>query len=91
MSLTRHKVTCFITRQRRQGQELLLINHPNAGVQIPAGTVEPGEDLETAAIREAVEESGLRASLRYAMQRTTAIPTLNTSPTKSLGGCLMKP
>jgi 8-oxo-dGTP pyrophosphatase MutT (NUDIX family) len=59
MTRTLHKVTCFITRQGSLGRELLLIHHPNAGVQITAGTVEPGEDPEAAARREAGEESGL--------------------------------
>jgi 8-oxo-dGTP pyrophosphatase MutT (NUDIX family) len=54
-----HKVTCFITRPGKDGSELLLFNHPEVGVQIPAGTVNPGEDLESAARREAAEESGL--------------------------------
>jgi 8-oxo-dGTP pyrophosphatase MutT (NUDIX family) len=54
-----YKVTCFITRAGINGDELLLFNHPNVGVQIPAGTVNPGEDLESAARREASEESGL--------------------------------
>ncbi|MBN1287486.1 MAG: NUDIX domain-containing protein [Anaerolineae bacterium] len=49
------KVTAFITR----GQELLVFEHPNAGVQIPAGTVEVGEAPEAAALREAGEETGL--------------------------------
>ena len=53
------KVTCFITRPADEGTELLLFNHPHAGVQIPAGTVNPGEEIETAARREAAEESGL--------------------------------
>ncbi len=54
-----HKVTCFITRPSKSGTELLLFIHPQVGVQIPAGTVNPGEELEVAARREAVEESGL--------------------------------
>lgn len=54
-----HKVTCFITHSGTSGPELLLFHHPNAGTQIPAGTVNPGEDIETAAHREASEESGL--------------------------------
>lgn len=58
-----HKVTCFITRHGANGTELLLFNHPNVGVQIPAGTVEAGEDLESAARREAAEESGLNGLL----------------------------
>jgi 8-oxo-dGTP pyrophosphatase MutT (NUDIX family) len=54
-----HKVTCFITRSGQQGPELLLFRHANAGVQVPAGTVDPDEETEAAAIREAAEESGL--------------------------------
>jgi 8-oxo-dGTP pyrophosphatase MutT (NUDIX family) len=54
-----HKVTCFITRGAECSQELLLFHHPSAGVQITAGTVNPGEDIQVAAQREAAEESGL--------------------------------
>ena len=39
-----HKVTAFILRRAPGGPELLLIQHPHAGIQVPAGTVEPGED-----------------------------------------------
>ena len=53
------KVTAFITRERNGGKEILLFQHPNAGVQIPAGTVEPGEAFEAAALREGYEETGL--------------------------------
>jgi 8-oxo-dGTP pyrophosphatase MutT (NUDIX family) len=56
-----HKVTCFITRHTDQGIDLLLFNHPYVGVQIPAGTANPGEDPESAARREAAEESGLES------------------------------
>jgi 8-oxo-dGTP pyrophosphatase MutT (NUDIX family) len=59
MTLTIHKVTCFITRSGSSGPELLLFHHPNAETQIPAGTVNHGEDTECAARREAAEESGL--------------------------------
>lgn len=37
-----------------------VFKHPTAGVQIPAGTVEKGEDIETAVKREAYEETGLQ-------------------------------
>jgi 8-oxo-dGTP pyrophosphatase MutT (NUDIX family) len=59
MSSPIRKVTCFITRVGESGTELLVFNHPGVGVQIPAGTVEPGEKPETSARREAAEETGL--------------------------------
>ena len=54
------KVTAFIIRERDDVKELLVFKHPTAGVQIPAGTVEKGEDIETAVKREAYEETGLQ-------------------------------
>ena len=54
------KVTAFIIREREGVRELLVFKHPTAGVQIPAGTVEKGEDLETAVKRETYEETGLQ-------------------------------
>lgn len=53
------KVTVFITRASAPERQLLLFEHPYAGVQIPAGTVDPGETPEQAALREANEETGL--------------------------------
>lgn len=54
------KVTAFIVRERSGGKELLVFKHPTAGVQIPAGTVEKDEDIETAVKRETYEETGLQ-------------------------------
>ena len=55
------KVTAFIVRERRGIKELLVFKHPTAGIQIPAGTVEKSEDIETAVKREVYEETGLRS------------------------------
>jgi RimJ/RimL family protein N-acetyltransferase/8-oxo-dGTP pyrophosphatase MutT (NUDIX family) len=54
------KVFAYITHAER----LLLFSHPftpEAGIQVPAGTVEPNEDWETAVLREATEETGLHS------------------------------
>ena len=70
------KVTAFILRPGSQGAELLLLRHPTAGVQLPAGTVEPGEYHAAAAVREACEETGLPITppAEYLGLRTTTLP-----------------
>lgn len=45
--------------QRAGVDALLLLYHPHAGIQLPAGTVEAGESAQVAAQREAQEETGL--------------------------------
>jgi 8-oxo-dGTP pyrophosphatase MutT (NUDIX family) len=57
------KITAFITRNCTNKKELLLILHPNAGIQIPTGTVEEGETIEEALKREIKEETGLEKKL----------------------------
>ena len=52
------KVIAYITR----GDELLVFTHrdyPEAGMQVPAGTVEAGETCDAAVLREVHEETGL--------------------------------
>lgn len=59
MPVRRNKAYCYIT----QGDRLLVFRHvdfPEAGIQVPGGTIEPGEAPEAAALREAEEETGLR-------------------------------
>ena len=61
MSGVIQKVTAFIVRESGGVKELLVFKHPTAGIQIPAGTVEAGEDLKTAVKREVYEETGLQS------------------------------
>jgi 8-oxo-dGTP diphosphatase len=54
----KRKVLAYITHEDR----LLLFSQPDApeaGIQVPAGTVEAEEDPDTAVMREAFEETGL--------------------------------
>jgi 8-oxo-dGTP pyrophosphatase MutT (NUDIX family) len=50
------KVTSFVVRPGPR--EVLLLRHPFAGIQFPAGAVEPGEAPEAAAVRVALEQTG---------------------------------
>jgi 8-oxo-dGTP pyrophosphatase MutT (NUDIX family) len=59
MQPTAEKVTAFVTRGAGREVELLVFEHPSAGIQLPAGTVEAGEAHAQAAAREAAEETGL--------------------------------
>ncbi|MBB5295536.1 NUDIX domain-containing protein [Deinococcus metallilatus] len=57
----REKVVCVVV----DGPRVLVFEHedaPEAGMQLPAGGVEPGETPAEAAVRELREESGLNLS-----------------------------
>src|SRR6202790_4088744 len=51
------KVTSFIVRPKPR--EVLLLRHPFAGIQFPAGAVEAGETPEARAVRAPREQTGL--------------------------------
>jgi 8-oxo-dGTP pyrophosphatase MutT (NUDIX family) len=54
----REKVVAYVTH----GDRLLVFTHldfPDAGVQVPVGTIEPGEQPAETVLREACEETGL--------------------------------
>lgn len=53
------KVVALITRLGPAGPELCVFEHPTAGIQLPAGTLEEGEEPLSGAMREAFEETGL--------------------------------
>lgn len=58
MPVLKRKAFAYITH----GNNLLVFSHPyapEAGIQVPAGTVESDERPEEAALREAFEETGL--------------------------------
>ncbi len=60
--LRRQRVVAYITREGKNGRELLVFEHrdfPEAGVQVPAGRLDPGEELGAALLREIEEEAGL--------------------------------
>jgi 8-oxo-dGTP pyrophosphatase MutT (NUDIX family) len=56
---TRHRAYAYVTYKNK----VLLFTHPlspEAGIQVPAGTIQEGEKPEDAALREAEEETGLQ-------------------------------
>jgi 2-phosphosulfolactate phosphatase len=69
----RRKALAYITRRRGDAVELLVFEHldvPEAGLQVPAGTLDIGEDPEWGALREVQEETGL-GDLRVVRHLTT--------------------
>ena len=71
----REKVYAYIT----QGEQVLIFRHvdfPDAGIQVPGGSVQPGESLREAVLREAFEETGL-AGLEIAAELGDAWPVMD--------------
>jgi len=58
----RQRVLAYVTRERDGRTELLVFDQqgdPEAGTQVPAGRLDPGETLEEGLLRELHEEAGL--------------------------------
>jgi 8-oxo-dGTP diphosphatase len=58
----RQRVLAYVTRERDGRTELLVFDQqgdPEAGTQVPAGRIDPGETLEEGLLRELHEEAGL--------------------------------
>ncbi|WP_251342880.1 NUDIX hydrolase [Haloplanus halophilus] len=73
------KVCAYITRDE---SEVLVFEGPgHDGLQVPKGTVEPGERPREAMVREAIEESGL-ATFGGLHHLTTDVWTRRRSPPK---------
>jgi 8-oxo-dGTP pyrophosphatase MutT (NUDIX family) len=60
-ALVRERVVAYVTRQGPTGLDLLTIEHGDieAGVQVPAGRLDPGESPEQGLVREVQEETGI--------------------------------
>jgi 8-oxo-dGTP pyrophosphatase MutT (NUDIX family) len=72
------KVVCYIVRYGK----LLVFRHADVdlervGIQVPAGTIRPGETPEAAALREAREETGLS---RFTIARKLGETRYDISP-----------
>lgn len=64
MQPARVRTAAYVTRDAPGGRELLVFDHrdhPEAGTQVPAGGVDPGELLIDAVLREVTEETGVTA------------------------------
>ena len=68
----RQRVLAYVTRERAGVKQLLVFDHrdhPDAGTQVPAGRLDPGESLEECLHRELDEEAGLRGTIVRALGR----------------------
>lgn len=73
------KVYAYVTR--RDGELLVFEGPEHDGLQVPKGTVEPGERLRSALLREIAEESGL-AAVGDARHLTTDVWSRRHDPPK---------
>lgn len=64
-SKSKEKAVAYITRRVAHNVQVAVFEHDKewseAGLQVPAGTIDEGETPETAVVREAEEESGLKS------------------------------
>lgn len=54
------KVSALILRPSKTVPDILVFEHPTAGLQLPAGTVENDEEPEIAVLRKVYQETGLK-------------------------------
>ena len=58
---------CPVVLRNRETLEILAFEHPLAGLQLVKGSVEPDESSDEAAVRELMEEAGIRSSAKQAL------------------------
>lgn len=75
----RQRATSYVLRQRpgREVEVLVMLHRdsPEAGVQVPGGGALPGETVGEAALREAVEETGVRGLVLGEVLASLLFPT----------------
>ena len=81
----KHKVLAYITKDDHDERKILVfeqIDHPEAGLQVPGGTVEENEPLIDALYREIEEETGIR---REQLQLNGKVNKMNYFPVHRKG------
>lgn len=81
----KNKVLAYIIRDGERGQELLAFTHrdyPEAGLQVPGGTLDEGEGPLSGILREIKEEAGLEKFTEVILSfipswRPCTLPTRN--------------
>ncbi|MTB50699.1 NUDIX domain-containing protein [Lewinella sp. W8] len=71
-NIDKEKVLAYIVREEDEEWQLLIFAHrdyPEAGWQVPGGTLEAGEDPRRGVLREVEEEAGLAGFLRVEFLR----------------------
>lgn len=83
--MKRRRVLAYLTRVRVGQTELLVFEdpeHPNTGTQVPAGRLDPNEELEAGLLREITEETGL-VDVRIVRELgCRSAPTWSSSPAR---------
>jgi len=65
--MTPTKACPVVLRGPAEAREILAFRHPLAGAQLVKGSMEPGESVEAAAVRELLEEAGVVAAASEAL------------------------